>query len=221
MKRVAIVLVPLLSLTPIVVAAGCSSNSTPVAAQTVDAGYSTSAGQLHDPCTGDGFRMPTPNSIVCPGAMGCGCGGSQICCLQAVDSSKGTCTTLGACRALAITCDGPEDCNPQVTMTRDLEQDGGIEGDGSAPGADASTPPPPPPPPAAPRAVCCLDEAVGMSGGGSSCKAVATACTGRVLCRTDDDCQAVLGLPHCRPADYGTPGVEDRGLDGLIGVCSR
>ncbi len=164
-------------------------------------------------CNGLGFRQPTPGSVVCPGAAGCSCGGADICCMQAVDSNKGACTTLGACRTLALTCDGPEDCNPQTS--RDQSGDGGLDGgpDSSVPpGSDAGTWKP---------AICCLDEAQGTSGGGSMCKASSSQCAGKVLCRVDDDCANVLGFTHCRPADYGTPGVADRGLDGLVGVCQR
>ncbi len=168
--------------------------------------------QARDSCKGLGFRQPSPSAVVCPGAQGCICAtNSEVCCLQAVDSSKGACTSLGACRNLAIQCDGPEDCNPATI--RDQSGDGGVETgvDSSVPGVDASVPKP---------AVCCLDEAQGSSGGGSSCRA-STACTGKILCRTDDDCTGLPAFPHCRPADYGTPGVEDRGLDGLIGFCQR
>ena len=166
---------------------------------------------LHDSCQGLGFRGPTPGAIVCPGAPGCECGGADICCMQAVDSSKGVCGSLGACRALALQCDGPEDCNPNTT--RDLTNDGGLEA-----GADAGTVLPDGG--AWKPTVCCLDEAQGSSGGGSSCRA-ASACQGKVLCRTDDDCSGLVAFPHCRPADYGTPGVADRGLDGLVGICQR
>jgi hypothetical protein len=175
-------------------AGGCSSG--PVTPAALDAGFATT-GVAHDPCVSEGFRQPTPNAVVCPGALGCACGNGEICCLQAVDSSKGTCSKLGACRYLALTCDGPEDCAPPSTDA----------GAGASSDAGAGS-------------VCCLDEAAGSAGGGSSCRP-AGGCVGKVLCRVDDDCRSVPGLPHCRPADYGTPGVEDRGLDGLVGICER
>jgi hypothetical protein len=189
-------------------ATACSGTPNGVAA---DGGTPGAPITSRNACQGLGFRGATPGSVVCPGAQNCSCGGADICCLQAVDSSKGVCGPLGGCRALALQCDGPEDCNPQTA--HDQFGDGGLDGgpDSSVPGTDAGAWRP---------AVCCLDEAQGTSGGGSSCRAAGT-CSGKVLCRTDDDCTSVPGLPHCRPADYGTPGVEDRGLDGLIGQCQR
>lgn len=153
-----------------------------------------------DPCASEGFRQPTPDSTVCPGAPMCACTGGDICCLTAVDATKGVCESIGRCRTFALQCDGPEDCG--------ASPDGGVS---TSPDAGASA------------RVCCLDESVGMTGGGSECRA-ASACTGtnKILCRSDDDCLAVMpSLPRCHPADYGTPGVEDRGLDGLIGYCAK
>lgn len=192
----------------LVFATACSAPPNGVAA---DGGTSSIPVTTNNSCNGLGFRQPTPGSVVCPGAPGCSCGGADICCMQAVDSNKGACSSLGACRALALTCDGPEDCNPQTA--HDQSGDGGLDGgpDSSVPGSDAGTWKP---------AVCCLDEAVGTSGGGSTCRPSGT-CSGKVLCRTDDDCVSVPGFAHCRPADYGTPGVADRGLDGLVGICQR
>jgi hypothetical protein len=67
--------------------------------------------------------------------------------------------------------------------------------------------------------VCCFDQG---AGGGSFCASSATTCmTHKILCRGDSDCASVPGMPFCRPADFGTQGVADRGLDGLIGVCSN
>jgi hypothetical protein len=152
-----------------------------------------------DTCVDYGFRQSTPSSVVCPGAPSCLCSGADACCLLAVDSSKGVCEAAGKCRAFLVRCDGPEDCNPMASI-----DDGGV----------SSTPP-------KPAEVCCLDESVGATGGGTACRTAGT-CPGKVLCRTDEDCAAAVpNLPRCRPADYGTPGVEDRGLDGLIGYCAR
>ncbi len=145
-------------------------------------------------CLNQGFRGATLGSTVCPGTSTCLCTGSDICCLQGVDSPKGVCEPAGYCRTFALQCDGPEDC-------RGAGSDGGV----------TSNPP----------RVCCLDESIGLTGGGSECRPV-SACTGKILCRSDDDCAAVTPtLPVCRPVDYGTPGVEDRGLDGLIGYCAK
>jgi hypothetical protein len=67
--------------------------------------------------------------------------------------------------------------------------------------------------------VCCLDEG---PGGGTSCQATAWECySHQVVCHEDDDCLVVAPTyPFCRPADFGTPGVSDRSLDGLLGICS-
>jgi hypothetical protein len=59
--------------------------------------------------------------------------------------------------------------------------------------------------------VCCLTRS------GSSCTPMA-ACQGTWLCRTDSQCNG-SGVNHCTPADFGQPGVQDRGLDGRIGLC--
>lgn len=60
--------------------------------------------------------------------------------------------------------------------------------------------------------VCCF------AGNESSCTA-ATACNGVWLCRSDSDCNSSPNGSHCHAADYGVSGVNDRGLDGLIGLC--
>ncbi len=161
-------------------------------------GLNSGAPMVRDTCVDYGFRQPTPSAVVCPGAPGCLCTNGDTCCMDSVDSQKGVCEPVGRCRTLVLRCDGPEDC-PDSSGNGDMSMPDG--------GAGAR--------------VCCLDEAVSMSGGGSSCRA-AGLCRGKILCRTDDDClAAVPSLPRCLPVDYGTPGVEDRGLDGLIGFCSR
>lgn len=178
-----------------------------------DGGASQKPPVVADTCSGFGFRGPTPAAVVCPGTPSCTCAPSEACCMQAVDSSSGTCSALGACRYFALQCDGPEDCADGASM------DAGAP-EAASPSMDGS-PFDPAPDAAAPLArVCCVDEAVGLNGGGSSCKA-ASACVGKIACRTDDDCRSSTAAPHCRPADYGTPGVEDRGLDGLIGYCQK
>jgi hypothetical protein len=133
-----------------------------------------------DSCAATGFRGASAKSVICPGTPSCGCEAPAVCCLSAIDSQHGSCTTFSACRDLALTCDGPEDCN------------GGV---------------------------CCLDQ---QAGGGTTCKAPGD-CGGteKWLCRTDADCAASPAGNHCRPADFGTSGVEDRGLDGLIGICQK
>jgi hypothetical protein len=60
--------------------------------------------------------------------------------------------------------------------------------------------------------VCCL------AGSFASCTPGA-ACNGIWLCRTDSDCNGSPNGGHCHAADYGISGVNDRGLDGLIGLC--
>ena len=99
--------------------------------------------------------------------------------MQKVDSTTGACTTLAACRNIALACDGPEDCD---------------------------------------GAVCCLED---RTGGGASCKAAGSCAAGAWLCRSDADCAAAPGGPHCAPMDLGMPGVDDRGLDGIVGTCGK
>jgi hypothetical protein len=60
--------------------------------------------------------------------------------------------------------------------------------------------------------VCCLTST------GSSCSD-ASACTGSWICREDSQCGVSPNGTSCNPADYGVQGVNDRGLDGLIGIC--
>jgi hypothetical protein len=129
-------------------------------------------------CESHSFRGGSESAVVCPGTATCECGAADVCCMQQIDAVSGTCTSLGACRALALQCDGPEDCS-----------DGGI---------------------------CCLED---RSGGGSSCASAASCAAGKRLCRTDADCTGAPGGPRCAPMDLGTPGVDDVGLDGIIGVC--
>jgi hypothetical protein len=136
-----------------------------------------------DPCALVAWRGGAPSQVVCPGTAKCGCEGPAICCMQRLDSNSGACTTLGACRNIAVQCDGPEDCN-----------------------ADAGN-------------VCCLED---RSGGGTSCKAQGS-CLGPAewLCRSDNDCVAAPTGPRCTPIDLGVQGVDDKGLDGLLGICGK
>jgi hypothetical protein len=193
---------------------GCSAAP---AASSNDAGYSSTPTR-HDSCAGLGFRQPTPGAVVCPGTQNCECGGTDICCMQAVDSNSGVCQSLGACRYLALTCTGPEACNTSTAY--DVFDGGGGTESGAADAGSVADSGSPAPDAGMATVVCCLDEAVGVGGGGSTCRP-AGKCNGKVLCRTDDDCRMLPSFPHCRPADYGTPGVEDRGLDGLVGECQR
>lgn len=173
----------------LVVATAACSSTTPTATTKSDAGEAGAALTRTDSCASTGFRDTKRNDIVCPGTSTCSCSGGQVCCMRAIDVNTGACTDLSACRYIAFTCDGPEDC-------------------GGATAADGGAAP-----------VCCLDQG---SGGGSLCRATPTACPShKILCHSDDDCIGVAGLPYCRPADFGTQGVEDRGLDGLIGICSQ
>ena len=61
--------------------------------------------------------------------------------------------------------------------------------------------------------VCCLTRS------GSSCTA-ANACSGTWLGRNDAQCVG-SGSNSCMPADFGQKGVNDRGLDGHIGLCRQ
>jgi hypothetical protein len=67
--------------------------------------------------------------------------------------------------------------------------------------------------------VCCLDEG---PGGGTSCEATAWECySHQVVCHADTDCLVVApSFPFCRPSNFGTAGVADKSLDGLLGICS-
>jgi len=66
--------------------------------------------------------------------------------------------------------------------------------------------------------VCCLED---RTGGGSSCKSGSACGAGQWLCRTDSDCANSPSGPRCAPLDLGTPGVDDVGLDGIVGVCGK
>ena len=184
---------------------------------TVDAANPDAAPQiLTDPCASDGFRAPLPDGgVLCPGAPGCACPESQVCCMQSIDSRSGKCEPLGACRTIALACSGPEACGGAVSPAPPASGagDAGDAGDTSD-AHDAAN--------AAPVSlapVCCLDQG---TGGGTFCRSNFLACPSRtILCHSDDDCISALGAPFCRPADFGTLGVSDRGLDGLVGICSR
>jgi hypothetical protein len=173
----------------LIVGGGVACSSSDATTIKLDAGIEASSALTRtDSCRSSGFRESNANETVCPGTSTCSCAGSQICCMRQLDGNTGACTDLGACRYIAFTCDGPEDCGGTTRV------------DGGAP-------------------ICCLDTG---SGGGSLCRSSAGQCPSRkILCHSDDDCVAIPGLPFCRPTDFGTPGVEDRGLDGLIGVCSQ
>lgn len=62
-------------------------------------------------CRSRSYRGGAPGEVACPGTLRCGCEGTDVCCMPAVDALAGACTSLSACRALALECDGPEDCN--------------------------------------------------------------------------------------------------------------
>jgi len=63
-------------------------------------------------CQGQNWRQPTTDSVVCPGAPDCSCGGGQVCCIDVVNgkATSGSCGELTQCAGLALTCDGSEDC---------------------------------------------------------------------------------------------------------------
>jgi hypothetical protein len=137
-----------------------------------DAGAGTTCGMKS-------YRGGTAGAVVCPGVETCECPSSDVCCLTKLDSQSGSCTSLAACRSLALQCDGPEDC------------DGGV---------------------------CCLED---RTGGGASCKSAGTCDTGKWLCRSDADCANAPPGPRCAPIDLGAQGVDDVGLDGIVGVCGK
>jgi hypothetical protein len=67
--------------------------------------------------------------------------------------------------------------------------------------------------------VCCLEN---RSGGGTSCKSQGSCqVPAEWLCRSDTDCIASPNGPRCSPIDLGVQGVDDKGLDGLLGVCGN
>jgi len=150
--------------------AGAPALPTPAPAPAADAGNT---------CGTRSFRGGAPSAVVCPGTTKCECGPADVCCMQKIDALSGACTSLSECRALALQCDGPEDC------------DGGV---------------------------CCLED---RTGGGSSCKTAASCGVGQWLCRTDSDCINAPPGPRCAPIDLGTPGIDDVGLDGIVGVCGK
>lgn len=63
-------------------------------------------------CSGHNWREPTPNSVVCPGAVDCSCPSSQVCCVNVVGNKpvSGSCGDLAQCAGPALRCDGAEDC---------------------------------------------------------------------------------------------------------------
>jgi hypothetical protein len=66
--------------------------------------------------------------------------------------------------------------------------------------------------------VCCLQN---RTGGGSSCRSGSSCSDGQWLCRSDDDCASAPAGAHCTPLDLGVAGVDDVGLDGIIGTCGK
>jgi hypothetical protein len=67
--------------------------------------------------------------------------------------------------------------------------------------------------------VCCLSD---RTGGGSECRAQANCqAPSEWLCRSDNDCTGSPVGPHCAPIDLGVQGVDDKGLDGLVGICGK
>lgn len=63
-------------------------------------------------CSGQNWRQPTPDAVVCPGATDCACPSGQVCCVNVVDNKavSGSCGDLGQCAGPALRCDGVEDC---------------------------------------------------------------------------------------------------------------
>jgi hypothetical protein len=175
----------------VALASGCSSNP---AAAVIDAGIPDHIVLHTNTCAGEGFReLSEAGAVICPGTPSCSCSDDQVCCLQTIDTQlPGTCEDLGGCRTSALACAGPEACGGSVYGTGGTTVYVG--------------------------GVCCLDTGVG---GGAACRTSFTQCPSHeILCHTDNDCLTTQGYPFCRPADFGTQGVADRQLDGLIGICS-
>jgi hypothetical protein len=66
--------------------------------------------------------------------------------------------------------------------------------------------------------VCCLED---RSGGGASCKSASSCADAQWLCRGDGDCTNAPAGQHCTPLDLGAPGVDDVGLDSIVGTCGK
>jgi hypothetical protein len=161
--------------------ADAATPAAPLGLVTPDAGEEAAVAQpdAANACSARSYRGGAPGAVVCPGTLSCECGANEVCCLTKLDAVGGACSSLDACRSLAIQCDGPEDC------------DGGV---------------------------CCLED---RTGGGASCKSGASCSAGQWLCRNDADCAGSPMGPRCSPIDLGTPGVDDVGLDGIVGVCGK
>ncbi len=71
------------------------------------------------PCASRSYRGGAAGEVVCPGTTRCACDGEEICCMASIDALEGACVSLSACRALALQCDGPEDCDGGVCCLED------------------------------------------------------------------------------------------------------
>jgi hypothetical protein len=77
-------------------------------------GAPTASGGINT-CGGSGWRDQTPaHSVICPGSSTCYCESPQVCCLDAIDSRRGSCTSFQGCSFIALTCDSPNDCGGGV-----------------------------------------------------------------------------------------------------------
>ena len=170
----------------------CTNHVVAVLPISWDAGSISATPTLRtDPCADAGFRtVAAPEEIVCPGSSTCSCSDGDICCLPAIDTAL-----AGWCESLSTCRTTALQCaGPESCRPHGADSDGGA-------------------------GVCCLDEG---PGGGTSCQATAWECySHQIVCHADDDCLVVAPTnPFCRPADFGTPGVADKTLDGVLGICS-
>jgi len=139
---------------------------------------------------------------------------ASIACLDYTEAPalQGTCSTSAWQGGVAhsVACPGADGCSctaPAVCCMQTIDALGGSCTDpracaGVAIACDG-------PEDCASGSVCCLGAQ------GSTCVDTGT-CAGTLLCRSDSNC---AGHGSCVPADFGQQGIQDRGYDGVIGVC--
>ena len=105
------------------VAACGGSNEAPFGGDGGSSGSTESSGSGCDV----NWREATPGNVACPGASGCACGGSEICCVVVPGPSQfePSCSEMTACADLAFACDGPDDCGQGLVCCAVLAHGGG------------------------------------------------------------------------------------------------
>lgn len=87
-------------------------------------------GEESQSCESANWRQPSEGEVICPGAPGCACGGSEVCCVATTaeyEITGASCTPLELCRDFAFTCDGPEDCGADEVCCSQLASGGGSD----------------------------------------------------------------------------------------------